>query len=165
VERLPPAGRAAPAASAGEKMCWGWGSVRARAIRISNLASGRGGPRYCGGQPSGLKNGLSAPTTWAAEPRASLSLSLPRRPRRTPHCCVACPSTHTQGRGHPQPPPPRGARRFGQRGEWPSAPPLFIRTCPDLPSRAAMRRTRTCMRRVANSTPFVNGGSSTQIRK
>jgi hypothetical protein len=34
---------------------------RVRAFGISNLASGRGGPRYCGGQPSGFENGLSAP--------------------------------------------------------------------------------------------------------
>jgi hypothetical protein len=40
---------------------------RARAFRISNLASGRGGPRYTllrragGRQPSGLKTGLPAP--------------------------------------------------------------------------------------------------------
>ena len=35
---------------------------RARTFRISNLASGRGGPRYCGGQQSGLKKRLSSPT-------------------------------------------------------------------------------------------------------
>jgi hypothetical protein len=34
---------------------------RARASRISSLASGRGGPRYCGGQQSGLKKRLSSP--------------------------------------------------------------------------------------------------------
>jgi hypothetical protein len=38
---------------------------RARASRISSLASGRGGPRYCGGQQSGLKNGRSSPTVSA----------------------------------------------------------------------------------------------------
>jgi hypothetical protein len=35
---------------------------RARASRISSLASGRGGPRYCGGQQSGLKKRLSSST-------------------------------------------------------------------------------------------------------
>jgi hypothetical protein len=35
---------------------------RARASRISSSASGRGGPRYCGGQQSGLKKTLSSPT-------------------------------------------------------------------------------------------------------
>jgi hypothetical protein len=35
--------------------------LRARAFGISILGSGRGGPRYCGGQPSGFKNGLSSP--------------------------------------------------------------------------------------------------------
>jgi hypothetical protein len=34
----------------------------ARASRISSLASGRGGPRYCGGQQSGLKKRLPSPT-------------------------------------------------------------------------------------------------------
>jgi hypothetical protein len=39
---------------------------RARASRISSLmASGRGGPRYCGGQPTAkrVKNGRASPTT------------------------------------------------------------------------------------------------------
>jgi hypothetical protein len=42
---------------------------RVRAFGISNLASGRGGPRYCGGQPSGLKNGLSSPRERGPEVR------------------------------------------------------------------------------------------------
>jgi hypothetical protein len=47
--------RAVLTASA-EKNCWDF----VHAFGISSLASGRGGPRYCGGQPSGCKNGLSA---------------------------------------------------------------------------------------------------------
>jgi hypothetical protein len=35
---------------------------RVRASRISSLASGRGGSRYCGGQQSGLKTRLSSPS-------------------------------------------------------------------------------------------------------
>ena len=50
--------RAVLTASA-EKNCWDF----VHAFGISSLASGRGGPRYCGGQPSGCKNGLSAPTS------------------------------------------------------------------------------------------------------
>jgi hypothetical protein len=53
MERLSLAGRSVSTASA-EKNLLGF---RARASRIINLASGRGGPRYCGGQPSGLKTG------------------------------------------------------------------------------------------------------------
>jgi hypothetical protein len=53
LERLPLAGRSVSTASA-EKNLLGF---RARASRISSLASGRGGPRYCGGQLSGLKTG------------------------------------------------------------------------------------------------------------
>jgi hypothetical protein len=45
---------------------WGWEQLLwfgygQKVSRIGNLASGRGGPCYCGGQPSGLKNGLSSP--------------------------------------------------------------------------------------------------------
>jgi hypothetical protein len=50
-------------ASAEKKLPAAGLGFRARASRISSLASGRGGPRYCGGQPSGFKKWLSAPTT------------------------------------------------------------------------------------------------------
>jgi hypothetical protein len=51
-------GRSVSTASA-EKNLLGF---RARASRIRGLASGRGGPRYCGGQQSGLKKRLSSPS-------------------------------------------------------------------------------------------------------
>jgi hypothetical protein len=46
-----------PRQQAQKKNCWDF----VYAFRTSSLASGRGGPRYCGGQPSGCKNGLSSP--------------------------------------------------------------------------------------------------------
>jgi hypothetical protein len=52
---------------------------RARASRISSLASGRGGPRYCGGQQSGLKNRLSSPR--APRARGARSGASPAPPR------------------------------------------------------------------------------------
>jgi hypothetical protein len=36
-------------------------------LAASSLALGRGGPRYCGGQQSGLKHGRSSPTVAVAE--------------------------------------------------------------------------------------------------
>jgi hypothetical protein len=39
---------------------------RARASRISSVASGRGGPRYCGGQQSGFKKRLSSVVPYRA---------------------------------------------------------------------------------------------------
>jgi hypothetical protein len=55
----PLAGRRRVSTASAEKNLLGF---RARASRISSLASGRGGPRYCGGQQSGLKKRLSSPT-------------------------------------------------------------------------------------------------------
>jgi hypothetical protein len=43
------------------KICWDFAHALLPS-RISSLASGRGGPRYCGGQQSGLKKRLSSPT-------------------------------------------------------------------------------------------------------
>jgi hypothetical protein len=57
---------------------------RARASRISNLASGRGGPRYCGGQPSGFKNELYSPTGTRGPGRQSSVDHLGSRSRRPP---------------------------------------------------------------------------------
>jgi hypothetical protein len=51
-----------------------------RASRIINSASGRGGLCYCGGQPSGLKNGLPSPTTLRAIARPSCAFRRSRRP-------------------------------------------------------------------------------------
>jgi hypothetical protein len=59
LERLTLAGRSVSTASAEKNML----GFRARASRISSLASGRGGLRYCGGQQSGLKKRLSSPTS------------------------------------------------------------------------------------------------------
>jgi hypothetical protein len=51
-----------------KKICWDLGfrtpyTRSTRASRIGSLASGRGGPRYCGGQQSGLKKRLSSPSS------------------------------------------------------------------------------------------------------
>jgi hypothetical protein len=53
-----------PRQQAQKKICWDF-VFRARASRISSLASGRGGPRYCGGQQAAKRikkrAGLPAP--------------------------------------------------------------------------------------------------------
>jgi hypothetical protein len=42
-----------------KKICWDFAHALLE-LAVSSLASGRGGPRYCGGQQSGLKKRLSA---------------------------------------------------------------------------------------------------------
>jgi hypothetical protein len=61
LERLPLAGRRVSTAQVQKIILWG--GYRARASRSCSLASGRGGPRYCGGggQQGGLKKRLSSP--------------------------------------------------------------------------------------------------------
>jgi hypothetical protein len=60
-----------------KKSCWDF----AHASRISSLASGRGGPRYCGEQQSGLKKRLSSPSD-LLQAREGLEASLQAREDR-----------------------------------------------------------------------------------